>query len=512
MATKNQLFMAAHEGHADLVASLIAQGADPNVKVSEGYDHGAFLEGVTPLMVAAASPRSNVETVQALLKGGADPFAVSDGEVTALWYAAGGGTGYPLTESNLADLDEDHPYRNWGGGDANRLRLLLDAGLPANETADNGRTAVGETCTLGDPSRLTLLMERGASVWPAKPTRKQPSLADLGFELPAEMESALAPDPSGYEAFTVPLFLAAKAGSLECVKLILNHGFPADFQVKGENALNYAATTEIAELLLDLGLQAQPGPFGFDAIDEAFDDGHSAVAIAIIRRLKDPAERQRVLNAKLISCAGVRMNPEAVSLLIAEGAEVNRIDKSYSSALHYAAWQGDGNGGRENETVEATLRILLDAGADPNLIANGDAPLHEAAGGDWGSPTSIRVLLEHGAQVDARNKRGETPLMIAASNGDVKSIELLLKAGANPLLALPASKAHLKAWQRIASEPVRKTLKFLQKFKLDKFNSAEEVHTHHQEAYESAKAALMLIEAATQSTKDSPQGGPSDVP
>ena len=101
-----RLFAAAREGRADEVAGLVAQGANVNARHPKYCDHGAFLDGFTPLMWAVASPRSNAATVKALLEAGADVYAVSDGEVSALWYAAGGGTGFPVTPENLKDLDE----------------------------------------------------------------------------------------------------------------------------------------------------------------------------------------------------------------------------------------------------------------------------------------------------------------------------------------------------------------------------------------------------------------------
>ena len=43
----------------------------------------------------------------------------------------------------------------------------------------------------------------------------------------------------------------------------------------------------------------------------------------------------------------------------------------------------------------------------------------------------VRLLLEHGAEVDAKNESGETALMVAASNGYEKNVTLLLEHGAD---------------------------------------------------------------------------------
>jgi len=49
-------------------------------------------------------------------------------------------------------------------------------------------------------------------------------------------------------------------------------------------------------------------------------------------------------------------------------------------------------------------------------------PLHRAVG----NPDMMRLLLEHGAPVDAVNADGMTPLHLAAWSGDVASAKLLL--------------------------------------------------------------------------------------
>ena len=76
------------------------------------------------------------------------------------------------------------------------------------------------------------------------------------------------------------------------------------------------------------------------------------------------------------------------------------------------------------------MGVLLDAGADPNQAeeTQGLAPLHAAAN-DLYLP-ALRLLLEKGAAVDAKNKAGATPLMGACLGGHVEAARLLLEKGA----------------------------------------------------------------------------------
>lgn len=56
-------------------------------------------------------------------------------------------------------------------------------------------------------------------------------------------------------------------------------------------------------------------------------------------------------------------------------------------------------------------------------------PLHEAA--QRGDVAQLRTALEQGAQVDPRNRRGETPLLVATHHNQVEAARLLMAAGAD---------------------------------------------------------------------------------
>jgi ankyrin repeat protein len=75
-------------------------------------------------------------------------------------------------------------------------------------------------------------------------------------------------------------------------------------------------------------------------------------------------------------------------------------------------------------------RALLAAGADVDARDKyGETPLHLASG--TGHVAGAELLLRAGADVNARNKSGEVPLHRAAFGGDVSTIRLLLSKGAD---------------------------------------------------------------------------------
>jgi hypothetical protein len=97
------------------------------------------------------------------------------------------------------------------------------------------------------------------------------------------------------------------------------------------------------------------------------------------------------------------------------------------TALHYAAFFS-----RNADCA----RALLDAGAEPDAVADNDTdlrPINSAAGS--GASEIVALLLERGADVDAAQRGGYTALHSAAHNGNEELARVLLAAGADPTRA-----------------------------------------------------------------------------
>ena len=123
--------------------------------------------------------------------------------------------------------------------------------------------------------------------------------------------------------------------------------------------------------------------------------------------------------------AALNLSTLAISLLKASSVPtiflLRMKDKEGATPLHDAAWAD------ASETVE----VLLDHEADVNAKdANRYTPLHWAA--EANAHQAAEVLLDHGADVNAKDANGQTPLHWAAWANAHQTAKVLLDYGAKP--------------------------------------------------------------------------------
>jgi len=110
--------------------------------------------------------------------------------------------------------------------------------------------------------------------------------------------------------------------------------------------------------------------------------------------------------------------------LLRQKADVNGAQGDGSTALHWAAFRDD---------LEMT-QALLKAGADvnPKTRLGDQTPLFMAAKN--GNAAIVELLLKSGAAANAKSSNGTTPLMMAAASGSAPAVQVLLDHGADPNL------------------------------------------------------------------------------
>jgi cytochrome c2 len=132
--------------------------------------------------------------------------------------------------------------------------------------------------------------------------------------------------------------------------------------------------------------------------------------------------------------ASQRGHTEVVSYLLSLGANPDSAT-AFGTSLGIAA--------RNNHTD--IVAALLAAGADPNL-RGGEykfMPLHQAA--ERGSIEAARLLLDHGADVDARDRFGWPAIQYAGYKDRTEMIAFLREMGAGPASVEPLKPGELEA-------------------------------------------------------------------
>ncbi len=155
-----------------------------------------------------------------------------------------------------------------------------------------------------------------------------------------------------------------------------------------------------------------------------------------------------------VADAVMQRDTARLQALLKAHSDVNAPQPDGSTALHWAAYEGDAHlaaallaaGAHPNAVTDTKMtplllaceagkpdlvEELLRAGADPNqTLGGGESPLMMAA--RTGSVPVLKLLLARGANMEAREiKRGTNALMWAAANGNPEAVRFLLSKGAD---------------------------------------------------------------------------------
>jgi uncharacterized protein len=127
-------------------------------------------------------------------------------------------------------------------------------------------------------------------------------------------------------------------------------------------------------------------------------------------------------------------------------------DRGGRTPLHYAA--ADSNGDKD-----AVVAQLLAAGQDPNdRDYAGVTPLHGAA--QYNGVETVRVLLDAGADVNAIDDEGNTPLMYALRSPwtTPEVVQLLRDRGGDPTIENHQGNSPLSRIRRVSNKPLIKAI------------------------------------------------------
>jgi ankyrin repeat protein len=391
------------------------------------------VDGSTPLQWAAHW--NDLETVKALLAAGAAPNAANRYGVT------------PLHEAATI-------------GSAGVINALLRAGAQANAAYGEGETPLMLAARSGSIESVTLLLESGADANAAERFRGQTALMFAAAEGHAGVVRALLAAGAKPNTRTAEYTFQTLTGGAG--------GIIHDRPQGGITALMLAARQgglDAGAALVAGGahLAAEEPQYGFTAMQTAIFNGHYAFAKMLIERGAPVNDGSLYIAIEMRNLAKYtnRPNPpdsengvshlDVVRLLIENAADVNA---PYTKTIPPRQAQGNINVApgstalyRAVRSIDlASVKLLVDAGANPSLaLKDGSTPLMAAAGlgaprggdeevteaGDRNDPVDVmKVLVEKGADVNAANDLGMTPMHYAVQRGADRIIEYLASKGA----------------------------------------------------------------------------------
>jgi ankyrin repeat protein len=356
-------------GNRDAVRATLATPAGKSAV------NTAEADGTTPLHWAARA--DDVETARLLASAGANANAANRYGVTSLSLAAGNASGA-------------------------MVKLLLDAGANPNATIRDGQTILMAAARTGSPEAVKLLLDRGADVNAREQTLGENALMWAAAENHPEAVKLLIARGAEVNGRTNTLAWSKDRFGLEGVLTILPKG--------RWTPLMYAArqgSLEAAQALVDAGAEVSAlDPDRMTPAIIATMNGHYDVAAMLVERGADP---------NIIDTAGMAVLYAAVDMNTL-GEVYGRPGRKSTSAI----------------SALALMKVLLDHGADPNaqlrsttqqrahtpgepLLGEGTTPLMRAAKN--GDAAAIRLLLAYGADPALPQKNHTTALMFAAGNG-----------------------------------------------------------------------------------------------
>ncbi|CAL1528394.1 unnamed protein product [Lymnaea stagnalis] len=475
----NSLMIASLNGNTETVKNLIHQGADVNKSNKEGFTalmfasqnghteiaemlikgiastthtkikkhtklkyaeiHGAAVNdknayGNSALMFAAMNGHS--QTVATLIKYGANIKEKDDNGLTALMLASL--SGHTETVKTLLNHKANIKKKNKDGltslmfasqnGRTATVKELISRGADVNEKNKRGVTALMVASANGHADTVQLLCENGATVKSKDLDKKNALMCAMGGDHRNIVDILLklgAKVSSRHSGGVTRLMLAAKYGLTSTAENFIRNGVCVhDRDHADRTALMYASEnghTDTAYMLLRNGSNVnEKDDRGLNALMISSMNGHLEICRSLLQNEIDIKEKDNVDKTALMY-AFEQKQDDVIDLLIEHGDDGNEKDKNGMNALMQEI---------QNGRIHNVSTLIIKNGADVNAEdLQGRTPLVIAA--QKGFKNAAEILLKNGADINKKDKKKRTALMYAIQNNHVDIVELLIANGAD---------------------------------------------------------------------------------
>jgi len=305
-------------------------------------------------------------------------------------------------------------------------RAAAEAGYKIDESDENGATPLLVAATGGHSELVDFLLQEGVDAHHVDNKGRNvlhcAAMGDLHKDTISKLVAAAgkdalsAVDKRGY----TPLHLAAMNGSIDSLYAMLKEGAACDARVEnsGLTPLHVACasgrTSCVAALLMNNADPNVATSEGLTPLHVAARNANAGICALLLRSGAKVAAKAKNGMTPL-HCASFREDFRTIGVLFDHGAFVNAQDEFGSTPLHVAAACGN----------RLVCKLLLKNGADINMQDNaGNTALVSALA--RGQLVTLQVLLQNGCNPEIQNKDGDNTIHIAARLGALESLTLIM--------------------------------------------------------------------------------------
>ncbi|KAK1775475.1 ankyrin repeat-containing domain protein [Copromyces sp. CBS 386.78] len=338
---------------------------------------------------------------------------------------------------------------HWGYNDYIDMVLKKCEGHTIEQRLHDIALAVYRAVGAGQKQTINMLLDYGDDIVEASSAESDKPLDTVGFRgshviLRTRIKNGRT---SAHLALKMALEMALERGASELLQLLIGRGACVEEVdcIGGRGLLHYLVdgrssdVSEIVQLSLNRGADINA------AVSLRYPDRRYRGKTPLHCAVRSTSWNERTVRLLLDKGADLK----AAGLLLENGAELESTFNFGRTALHMASY-------RSNENMSL---MLIDKGANIKATDEwGWTPLHAASGSERlhsGQKDVIRVLLYFGADIEARDIRGMTPLCTAVLVGHLGIANFLLDSGADLMIIFEAFDAifthTITSWLSIVS-------------------------------------------------------------